>query len=333
MLDRSSTHLLTAVDAQVVANSPLCREHVAIEVALREFPASEPGQFIQLQCGEPISGAPQVIEWPTDGFPSLDGREWRENPAFLRRPFSIADRWEDTDGGSHLLVISRTVGRGTRWLEQLRIGDRLNLSGPLGRGFRVPEPPTSAGAEAMPSIVLIGGGVGIPPLLYTARRLHELGWRDVTAVFGATTRDLLPLHLLAEPNADGTPSVCVALPGEAAYPAIITTDDGSAGCRGLVTDGLSAWHARHSASAPPLVLACGPERMVRAVAEATRKLNLDCQLCIERSMGCGLGTCLSCVVRLRDGGRPEGWRWGLACLDGPVFSRDELLDYHSSPCT
>jgi dihydroorotate dehydrogenase electron transfer subunit len=67
--------------------------------------------------------------------------------------------------------------------------------------------------------------------------------------------------------------------------------------------------------------------MLKAVAQLTRELGLPCQLCVERNMGCGVGTCLSCVVRRRDARRPEGWSWALACTDGPVFERDELLDY------
>jgi dihydroorotate dehydrogenase electron transfer subunit len=67
--------------------------------------------------------------------------------------------------------------------------------------------------------------------------------------------------------------------------------------------------------------------MLRAVARLTAQLGLQCQLCVERNMGCGIGACLSCVVRVRDAQREAGWRWALACVDGPVFPRDELLDY------
>ena len=75
-----------------------------------------------------------------------------------------------------------------------------------------------------------------------------------------------------------------------------------------------------------MVFACGPEAMLHAVAARTRALDWDCQLCIETVMGCGLGTCLSCVVRVRDDRRSAGWRWALSCSEGPVFERDTLLD-------
>jgi dihydroorotate dehydrogenase electron transfer subunit len=308
------------VDALVVTCTHVCREHVALELSAREFPPSEPGQFLELLCRETSSAEPAIHAWPDDGFPSLAHSDLSTQSPFLRRPFSIADRCSATDGTVRLGVISRRVGAGTRWLEQLKAGESLNITGPLGRGFRIP-------ARETP-LVLIGGGVGLPPMLYLARRLAELGHRDVTAIFGATTHDLLPLRFTGEVPRDGEPAACIAWPGTAAYPTIITTDDGSLGLHGRVTDGLSAWQAHRSAATQnATVMACGPDAMLRAVARLTRECGLDCQLCIERNMGCGLGTCLSCVVRMHDAAQPAGWRWALACTDGPVFARDELLDY------
>jgi dihydroorotate dehydrogenase electron transfer subunit len=225
------------------------------------------------------------------------------------------------------VIISRTVGPGTAWLERLSPQETVNVTGPLGRGFRIPP-------EDVP-IVLVGGGVGIPPLVYLARRLDESGRRDVTAVFGATTRDLLPVRLLSEPTTDGQPRMCAELAGVARFPVAITTDDGSVGMRGVVTDALRRRHADRGrqSRAGGMVFACGPEPMLEAVAEITRELGLGCQLCIERKMGCGLGTCLSCVVRVRDDSRAEGWRWALVCSDGPVFDREELVDQQGSGAT
>jgi dihydroorotate dehydrogenase electron transfer subunit len=309
-----------SVDACVVACTPVCREHVSIELMLPTFAASAPGQFLQLLCRDDSAAAPEIREWPTDGFPSVADADLSGQRPFLRRPFSIADRWTGSDGSVRLAVISRAVGLGTRWLERLQAGETLNLTGPLGHGFQLPP-------RDMP-VVMIGGGVGIPPLLYLARHLWAQGWRDVTAVFGATSGTLLPLTLNAEPAADGAPTRCVVLPADAQFPAIVTTDDGTVGLPGRVTVGLQAWYAQRAPTERrALVCACGPARMLKAVAELTRKLGLPCQLCVERNMGCGIGTCLSCVVRRRDARRPEGWSWALACSDGPVFERDELLDY------
>ncbi|MEW6250249.1 MAG: hypothetical protein AB1716_06360 [Planctomycetota bacterium] len=326
-----------ALEARVVACMIICRDHVRIELAVPAFPPSTPGQFLQLLCRDPggdpgarstgngpagaIGPDTRVHEWPANEFPKVVDPDFLDTQPYLRRPFSIADRWTAQDGSARLAVISRTIGPGTRWLAQLRPGDRLDVTGPLGRGFRIP-------SQDAP-LLLVGGGVGIPPLLYLARRLHELGRRNATAIFGATTRAVLPLALAAEPPGDGAPARCIELPGAAPYPAMLTTDDGSLGLKGRVTEALLRWHERQprGALSRPVVFACGPEAMLRAVAELTRRLEYDCQLCIERNMGCGLGTCLSCVVRARTGAHPSGWRWALACTDGPVFARDDLLDY------
>jgi dihydroorotate dehydrogenase electron transfer subunit len=164
--------------------------------------------------------------------------------------------------------------------------------------------------------------------MYLARHLHDLGRRDVTAIFGATTHDLLPVLLISEPARDGTPTHCAHLPAEAHFAATITTDDGSLGLKGVVTDALGLWHrSRGGNSAGAVVFACGPDAMLRALARQTRELGLRCQLSIERMMGCGLGACQACITRLCDPSRPDGWRWALTCSDGPVFDRDALFDY------
>jgi dihydroorotate dehydrogenase electron transfer subunit len=307
--------------ARVVANTRICRNHCEIEFVASQFPVSEPGQFVQLQCAEVVDRPPRVLEWASGGFPSLAGQLHADEPAtFLRRPFSIADQWRDDDGQPHVVVVSHTIGPGTAWLERLSPGDTLNATGPLGHGFRIP-------ARETP-IALVGGGVGIPPLMYLARRLDEIGWRDVTAVGGATTRDLLPLRLVAEPSRTGEPLLCAELAGSTRFRTVISTDDGSVGLPGVATDALRTWHAGLDAddAGRGQVFACGPPAMLSAVATMTRELGLNCQLCIERMMGCGLGTCLSCVVRVRDESKADGWRWALTCSDGPVFDRDELLD-------
>lgn len=313
-----------SLDARVVRCVPICRQHVEIELSLRDFPPSQPGQFVQVLCRPTIATEDKTTDWPIDGFPSLSDFDSLTPQAYLRRPFSIADSFQASDASAHLCIISRNVGAGTAWLEALKPGDSLNVAGPLGRGFRIPP---NAGP-----VVLAGGGVGIPPLLYLIRRLHESARHDVVAIFGATTRDLLPLRLSQEPANDGTPRPCAVYPASTNCPTIITSDDGSIGLPGRVTDGLCRWHERHRDRAKrPLVLACGPDGMLRAIAQWTNASAIDCQLCIERSMGCGVGTCLSCVVRLHDATRQSGWRWALACTDGPVFDRDQLVDYGPDP--
>jgi len=316
---------VSAVHARVASCLPICHEHVRIEAALPEFPPSVPGQFVQVLCRDAGAPATDVLEWHEQRLPKWAGPDTQQRSAYLRRPFSLADHWVDADGATHLCVVSHTVGVGTRWLAQVQVGDTLNLTGPLGRGFSIP-------ADDRP-LVLIGGGVGIPPLLYLARHLHATGHRDATVIFGARQQNLLPVECRPAPARNGTPTECLLYPGGARFPTTIASDDGSVGLRGLVTDALRQWHDRRRPTGPVTVFACGPEGMLKAIAALTRELGLACQLCIERSMGCGLGTCLSCIVRARDAAQPAGWRWLLACQDGPVFDRDVLLDYAPASAT
>lgn len=296
----------------------ICREHTLIELRVAVLARPEPGQFLQVRCADNTSRPPRVVDWDTHELPTLTNGCLDDPGPLLRRPISIADHWR-ADDGDHLSIISRSVGPGTRWLEQTRVGDMLDVTGPLGSGFRVPDMPGAA--------VLIGGGVGIPPLLFLARHLSDAGWRDVTLILGATTRELLPVEIIGDVASDGVALPCVCLPGHADFGTILATDDGTLGFAGRVTDALEHLLERRGArAARPVVFACGPEAMLRRVAELTRAEQLDCELCIERVMGCGMGTCLSCVVRMRDESVSSGWRWGLACTDGPVFDRDELID-------
>lgn len=307
-----------AVKANVCELARPCDQHVAITVELATFPPSTPGQFLELLCHPPCEDRPRTLAWEEGAFPQLAGRIWRARDAYLRRPFSIADRYE-TSTVTRLVVLSRAIGAGTTWLDALRVDDTLDLTGPLGRGFTAP--------ALSADVALVGGGVGMPPMLYFARRLREIGHAKVTIIFGAQRRELFPIPLSATPATDGAATRCVVLPGNADYPAIITTDDGSLGMHGRVTDALARWSdSLGERRAAAMVYACGPTGMLKAISGLTRERGLACALCVERNMGCGLGTCLSCVLRLNDRASPNGWRWGLACTDGPVFPRDALYD-------
>lgn len=295
----TSSQRACALDTEIVAHEAICREHCAIRVITERFPPSTPGQFLQIRCAHDDTSFP-----------------------LLRRPFSIADR-EDVGSTTHLTIISRAIGVGTHWLDHLRVGETLNITGPLGRGYTLP-------ADTKAPILLVGGGVGIPPLLYLARELHAGGYSDVTAIFGVMSHDLLPVRQTTKPTNDGTPTRCLELPGAAPYPAIVTTDDGTLGLQGRVTDAVARWHAQRPADTHAQIFACGPEPMLAAVAHQGRELGDPAQLCIEKLMGCGMGTCLSCIVKLPDQSRPQGWRWGLSCQEGPVFDRDVLLEFSSA---
>lgn len=315
-----ASKVVSGVSMRVSRIHAPCAEHIEFEVCTDEFPSSYAGQFVQIRCADETDESAATHEWAEGArWPVLTSPGDFERTPFLRRPFSIADR-RDEEGRTHLRFLSRTIGVGTEWLARRSVGDTINITGPLGTPFAIPERPRP--------VVLIGGGVGIPPMLYLARELHARGFPEVTLVLGVMRADLLPVRVLQPPTDDGMPKHCIELPGGATYASIVTSDDGSIGLCGRVTDGLDRWRAsRAAAEQEPLVLACGPEPMLKALAAQTRAFGYACQLCIEKLMGCGLATCLSCVVRVFDETRVEGWRWALSCTEGPVFDRDRLVDY------
>ena len=197
---------------------------------------------------------------------------------FLRRPISVCD-WEE----GKLTLIYKIVGGGTERMAGLAQGTKLNLLTGLGNGFDL----SRAGACPL----LLGGGVGVPPLYGLARRLREAG-RPVTAVLGFNTGR--EVFFEREFRALGCDTV-------------VTTMDGSRGTRGFVTDAMPANSS--------FFYACGPMPMLRAVA---LKTETDGQISMEERMGCGFGACMGCSVRTKTG-------WKRICREGPVLGKEENL--------
>lgn len=281
---------------RVAENRTLCRDHFQIALALPRFPDAHPGQFLQVLCRSP--DAP-------DARPPAD-------VPMLRRPLSIAGLRRDA-GGVLLDILAAVVGPGTAWLSALRPGDCVDVLGPLGRPFSPPRADEAA--------LLVAGGVGLPPIRWLGEKLAEDGV-SCTAIYGARSRDLLPLSMRFEPDPRGEFTLCVDEFARSSIPVAITTDDGTCGVRGRVTDLLE----RHLGSTPAgVVYACGPEPMLKAVARTCGERGVRCELALERVMGCGMGTCQSCVVPVRDPAREVGWRYALCCTDGPVFSAEQIL--------
>lgn len=322
----------------VILNAPLCREHYRLVLGLSNFPPTEPGQFVQVSCRD-LAGEEDVavltdreLEWEPGQLPRLEGREIRAPIALLRRPFSLAGR-RDTGDGVELELIHRVVGVGTDWLSRLKAGDAVDVLGPLGNRFT----PPAGGATA----ILVGGGVGIPPMIYLAQ---ELSGRPAVAFAGALSKDLLPLDLLTDADPEGTPAPIVGEFARHGIPAVISTDDGSYGFRGFVTQALEKYlegsgFRVQDAGSPnpqnsngnPIIYTCGPEPMMKRVAEIAATRGLECQVAVERAMACGMGTCQSCCIRVRkpDPSQPplvgRDWCYRLACTDGPVFRGADLL--------
>jgi dihydroorotate dehydrogenase electron transfer subunit len=270
--------------------------HALTLVAPRIAEQARPGQFVHLLAGQDRS------------FP-------------LRRPFSIhrVERlagsggppgwspggpggsggppgWSPGGSGAALgtvEIVFDVVGAGTLALSRLRAHDVVDVLGPLGRPFTPPETPTGC--------VLVGGGYGTAPLYFLATELRRRRCR-VDFVIGAASAGRLLDAMEAK---------------RLGHSLTLTTDDGSAGRRGLVTDPLGDLLARTRAGR---VYACGPMPMLAAVSRVAAAAGLPCQVAVEEQMACGTGICFSCVIPVGAGdGAPEATRMARSCLEGPVF--------------
>jgi dihydroorotate dehydrogenase electron transfer subunit len=305
-------------------NHKLCREHYRLTLSLESFTPTRAGQFVQLACRDleldPFE--PREIELSVDRRLSLESDELSGPTALLRRPFSLAGRRDLTGGGVELDFIHRVVGVATSWLSELAPGDRVSLIGPLGNCFTLPRPDQTA--------LLVGGGVGIPPMLYLAEALRG---RGAIAFAGALTHDLLPLTITSEPDRSARPTDCIEEFATHGIRSVIATDDGSLGYEGYVTQALEHYLDSSDAPAPTqiAVYSCGPELMMKRVADIAMSRGIECQVAAERAMACGMGTCQSCCIRHRkpDPNKPpligKDWSYKLTCTDGPVFWARELL--------
>jgi dihydroorotate dehydrogenase electron transfer subunit len=207
----------------------------------------------------------------------------------LRRPFSIM---AVDPGGETFTLFVKEVGPGSAALCALAPGEIAQCLGPLGRHFTSPQPGTGA--------LLVAGGYGVAPFRLFADELSR-GQGPPRLFYGGRTAADLPL--LEKLEASGlllTPA----------------TEDGSVGYRGRVTEPLRQWLDANRG--PVRMYACGPEAMLRAVARLAEERHLEAEVSLDPWMGCGIGTCLGCVVHVQDEGDPRA-RYRCACTEGPVF--------------
>ena len=274
-----AVHLARIVDAREVAPSHYQLRFRAPQLAL----AAQPGQFVH------VLTVPNATSWIFDPL--------------LRRAFSIMSVESSTR--ETFDVLFRVQGRGTKALAGAQQGDEINLIGPLGQPFDVspfalPSSQLSDSSKDSASkdmfhvkqnqtkAIVVGGGVGVPPLVYLSQLLHENGV-SVQAIIGA--RGEAELICRDELNA-----VCEQM--------IATTEDGSYGHKGRVTDVLpdlveQLTDSIEGKEIKPVVYACGPLPMLRAVAQVCARFGVRCQVSLEENMPCGIGVCNGCVVRAR----------------------------------
>lgn len=250
------------IDLTVVAGERLNGRHVLLRLTHKDkLPRMIPGQFVEVRV---------------DGSPST----------FLRRPISV--NFVDEKNNELWLLIA-VAGNGTRRLSELEAGDTLNCVLPLGNGFTMPQ---SAGKRHL----LVGGGVGVAPLLYLGKKMRDTGSEPTFLLGARTAGDLLMLDCFRDYGR-----------------VFVTTEDGSAGEQGFVTDHPVLVDERFD-----FISSCGPKPMMLSVARYARQSDTPCEVSLENMMACGIGACLCCVEATTHGNL-------CVCKDGPVFNVNDLL--------
>ncbi len=254
-----STDKKRAEDLTVVENRKINKDYYVLKLASKtDLPKILPGHFVELLVADTRN-------------------------AFLRRPISIYDVQPECNSFELLIQI---VGEGTQLMAKLEAGDTINAMYPLGNGFD-----TKISAK---SVLLVGGGVGVAPLLYLAKQLNEEGIRPKILLGGRAAGNIIEVENFAKYG-----------------DVLISTEDGSIGEKGFVT--------QHSVMKEPIdkIYTCGPDPMMRAVADIAFERNIDCEVSLENMMACGIGACLCCVTDTKEGHK-------CVCTDGPVFNTKEL---------
>ena len=253
--------------------------------------AAKPGSFVHLSCDASLP---------------------------MRRPLSIMRA--DAQRGS-IEVLYKIVGNGLELLAKKRRGDRVSSIGPIGNAF-VPHP-------QKPRTLLVGGGVGIPPMVFLAERLREqasISWKPL-ALMGSE----VPFPFRARPSTivvEGMPEAtiaCMPLLDEWGIASRLASLAGYPGCyEGYVTDLAAAWLASLDEQALNEVemFACGPTVMLKAAATVARKFNVPCQVSLEEFMACAVGGCAGCAVKVAT---PTGPAMKRVCVDGPVFDANSVF--------
>lgn len=222
-------------------------------------------------------------------YPNSDAR-------LLARPISICEIDNTQDKGK-LRIVYRVVGEGTEEFSRLGAGDTLELLGPLGNGFFNAD---IKEIKADTKALLIGGGIGIPPMLELAKELSC----NVTIVAGYRSSDELFLTRELESNGD----------------LYISTDDGSIGTAGTVIDAIT----EHGISAD-MIFACGPRPMLKGVKRLSEEWDIPAYISMEERMACGIGVCLGCVCQSTDTDQHSKVRNKRVCAEGPVFDAAEVV--------
>lgn len=254
------------------------------------FAVARVGEYVQFTVV-----APGVAAGFQPGHFVAVGVGGQHSSMLLRRAFALYSATPSGQFAGTVQFIVAARGPGTNWLLQRRAGETLDLVGPLGTPFPMPAGPAPA--------VLVGGGYGTAPLIALAHALRAAG-SPIEMVVGASTASRLFGELVAKRTIGAV---------------TVTTDDGSAGVHGRVTDVLPEAIKRVNAE---VVYACGPMPMLRAVGDVARLHAIHAQVAVEEAMACGIGVCMTCVLPVR--GADGASRFVRSCVEGPVFDADRV---------
>lgn len=265
----------------------------------------DPGQFVMLVCDHPEGG--------------------RAPSPLVSRPFSVSDVWMEGDR-ARFTVLSKAIGRGTRWLSERRPGERVQCFGPLGTGL-------AELSNTRKNVILAGGGSGIAPLPLFTRRLAPAGKRCFAVVGANVVADLpleLPYHMR---SSQGEQALSHYLnqaiePLGAEYHAVLMEERGGYE-RGTAIDSVRGILEKTVSPGEATIIACGPWGMMRAAHHLAGETGAECLVLLESMMACGIGVCRSCVC--------EGYRRNVTgnlsaetqnktvCTDGPLFDSREIV--------
>lgn len=241
-------------------------------------------EAINVNVKRMVIGAPQIADLAQPG--QFVHVKKMDSVNFLRRPFSIAD--VNKDEGT-ITLIYRIVGKGTAEYAELKVGEQFSILGPIGNGFEL--------KSGRP--LLIGGGVGIAPLIYLARKLKD---EKPILLIGGKNKDEVFWKDYLEEFVDKI---------------YITTDDGSVGFKGFTIQLLPQILAENKIEH---IYTCGPNIMMEGVAKLAHEQDIDCQVSLEKRMACGIGVCLGCTF---EGKLTKKRR--KVCTEGPVFPSKEVF--------
>lgn len=200
----------------------------------------------------------------------------------LRRPFSVADFENNT-----ITVLMKKRGKGTEYISNLKVGDKIEFSAPLGNTFKIENKKT----------LLIGAGIGIAPLFYLNKKLKEIGAETFFAAGVLTENDIINKIALD----------------------FVSTDDGTNGNKGSICDYLEKIIYDFK---PEKIVSCAPHPVLKYIAQTAQKNGIESEVCMEKVMACGIGVCRGCVIQVKKDDKIQN---ATVCKDGPVFNGAEVV--------